>query len=174
MSHKHHGILCHWKLSCLLNWWFMLRKKNQRPALLSLLNRLVDSPHKGPVMLKTFPCHNFIMVTQWPTWTIVDDALLENMWPYRLKIYLWWWMGTVIGHSGSLNLLVCTIYWLLYCYMMALITLNTLRPRQNGCHLASFSITFSLKKSLNHDWNVTENCSQGSSLQEAIIGSDNG
>ena len=60
MSYEHHGISNHWQSSCLFNSLFMLTTKKKYCATQALLNG--DSPHKGPVMQKEFPCHNFIMV----------------------------------------------------------------------------------------------------------------
>ena len=55
-------------------------------------------------------------------------------------------------------------------------TVNTLRPRQDGCHFCRQHVQmhFLEWKYLNYDENFIEVCSQGSNWQYASIGSDNG
>ena len=39
--------------------------ENEKPALLAFVRGPVDSPHKGPVTWKTFPCHDACMLLSW-------------------------------------------------------------------------------------------------------------
>ena len=64
---EHHGISNHWQLSSLFNKFFSLMTKenikglNYRPFVRVMHQWPVDSPHKGPVMQKAFPCLNIII-----------------------------------------------------------------------------------------------------------------
>ena len=71
-----------------------------------------DSPHKGPVMQKVSLCHDIIM-KRWHTCTSTDGITTLKQIARKLYAYL---MGYI----------VCAIC----------ISLNTLRPRQNGRHFA--------------------------------------
>ena len=56
----------HWQLNCFFNRLFRLpSKKTWKSSLLVCCGHIhwwsMDSPHKGPVMWKAFPCHDFIM-----------------------------------------------------------------------------------------------------------------
>ena len=59
-SQEHHGVSDHWQFDCLFNTPFRLTKKTT--AKLCITGSSVDSPHKGPVMQKVFPCHDVFLV----------------------------------------------------------------------------------------------------------------
>ena len=75
MPHERHGPSNHRWIKCLYNSLLRLRsKKISKPQLLVLYEGThhwpADSPRKGPVTLKAFPCHDFfmnmrIMMTSW-------------------------------------------------------------------------------------------------------------
>ena len=53
-----------WSLNCLFNSWFRLTStKTSKLHITGVFEGqcLVHCPHKGPVMQKVFPCHNFII-----------------------------------------------------------------------------------------------------------------
>ena len=53
--------------------------------------------------------------------------------------------------------------------------INTLRPKQNGCHFGdSIFNDFSVNENLSYNYNCTEICSLGSNWQYCSIGPDNG
>ena len=64
MSHEHHNISIHWQINCLCNSLLEMNKNNKKLLITVLFVRaiewwqVVDSPHKGPVMPKVFPCHD--------------------------------------------------------------------------------------------------------------------
>ena len=85
MSHKHPGILNNWQLECLLNRLSMLIT-TEKPMLHitgSLWGEstriLVDSPHKGPVLWKTFPCHDFYKKPHISAWRAINDMFVVSI-----------------------------------------------------------------------------------------------
>ena len=68
-SHEHHGVSNEMQLNRLLNNLFRLTtNKIPKLCITGALQgeSMVESPHKGPVMQKVFPCHEFIMQFQVP------------------------------------------------------------------------------------------------------------
>ena len=64
--HEHHGASNHRWIKCLYNSLLrLISKKTLKPPLLVFYEGIhhwpVDSPRRGPVTLKAFPCHDFFM-----------------------------------------------------------------------------------------------------------------
>ena len=83
-SHDHYDISNHWQLDCLFNCLFRLALKTCQsphnwPFVRGIHQSLVDSPHKGPVTRKAFPCRYIIMQRIYPH----DDI------PHQCGIHAW-------------------------------------------------------------------------------------
>ena len=81
-------------------------KKHQIPALLVLCegNPPVDSPHKGPVMLKAFPCHDVIMAQGTWIWSSLCQQMschLTVLTTMSNKIFskFYWWLNISKAYS---------------------------------------------------------------------------
>ena len=67
LSHEYPGISNHWHLNCFIQQHVQYKNKENAKALhhwpfvRGIQQWLVDSPHKGPVMKKAFPCHGIFM-----------------------------------------------------------------------------------------------------------------
>ena len=93
LSHEYPGTSNHWHLNCFIQQHVQYKNKENANALhhwpfvRGIQQWLVDSPHKGPVMKKAFPCHGIIMThrnhqrhKRLDHISSGDEILISSMW----------------------------------------------------------------------------------------------
>ena len=71
-SNEHHSVLNHWQIDCLFrltNYKVNIKALHHGSFVRGIHLSPVDSPLKGPVIWKAFPCHDIIMIDWIDKWS---------------------------------------------------------------------------------------------------------